>query len=499
MRTGNRFLVLGCIAAILAAFIGCAPAPQAPAGDSVYDKIDAWVQAGMSASGVPGLSLAIVKGADIVYMKGYGTADSTGRAVTPQTPFMLASVSKSITALCVLQLVEAGTVSLDAPATTYLPQFKTLGGSVSGTITVRQLLNQTSGLSNYSGNLLNHEDGVKPLDSLVGELAGMKLASPPGSAFYYSNANYVVLAAIVEHVSGMLYADYVNGHVFQPLGMTSSGVEATGKLKESMAAGHQPWFGVQLPAPPYSPVACLNNISTAEDMSHYLLALMNGGTFGGVSVLKPESVAEMQKPAAVMKPGVSYAMGLEVDTTRSYAVIRHPGDARDFNANIAILPGDKWSIIVLQNTNWLGMEGETGAIIAGIEDILEGGTPAAKFINPGTIRILFDIIYIVSLFFLLRAILRLGIFKRKIALDSKNKLRRRLIPVIMNNLTVPIGILLFVPMAFSANWAIGLQNAPDFSLMMIAISALLLALGASKIVIIVRTSARRTRDTAETV
>ena len=109
------------------------------------DRIDAYIHSRMQIAGIPGLALGVIYGDQIVYLKGYGIAGPDARAVTPQTPFILGSTSKSFTALAVMQLVEAGKIDLDAPVTRYLSWFRTSNAAASDQITVRNLLNQIVG------------------------------------------------------------------------------------------------------------------------------------------------------------------------------------------------------------------------------------------------------------------------------------------------------------------------------------------------------------------
>ena len=118
-----------------------AAGPVAPNPDDLDTiAVDRYVAARMSATAMPGLALAVVKGDDVVYLKGYGRADPSGRPVTPQTPFVIGSITKPFTALGIMQLVEAGKVDLDAPVQRYLPWFRVADPSASQLITVRQLL-----------------------------------------------------------------------------------------------------------------------------------------------------------------------------------------------------------------------------------------------------------------------------------------------------------------------------------------------------------------------
>ena len=109
-------------------------------------SIDAYVAARMRSARIPGVALAIVQGERIVYLRGYGRADQSGRPVTPETPFIIGSITKSMTALAVMQLVEDGLVELDAPVQRYIPWFRLADPAASAQITVRMLIDQTSGI-----------------------------------------------------------------------------------------------------------------------------------------------------------------------------------------------------------------------------------------------------------------------------------------------------------------------------------------------------------------
>jgi CubicO group peptidase (beta-lactamase class C family) len=140
-------------------------------------------------------STAIVHGDRIVHFKGFGKADNSGRAVTPQTSFILGSVSKSFTALTVMQLVEAGKVQLDAPVQRYILWFQVADPVASAMITVRQLLNQTSGLPASAGNSIYDGPAAQRIEHAVRGLQTVQLDRPIGSSFEYIDINYVVLGA----------------------------------------------------------------------------------------------------------------------------------------------------------------------------------------------------------------------------------------------------------------------------------------------------------------
>ena len=142
--------------------------------------VDDYITARMETAHIPGLSVAIVQGDQIVYLKGYGQADPSGRPVTPQTPFIIGSISKTFTALAVMQLVESGKVDLDAPVQRYLPWFRVADPEASAQITVRNLLNHTSGLPQKADTFLWTDQDAGVLERSVRYLKTVALARPIG-------------------------------------------------------------------------------------------------------------------------------------------------------------------------------------------------------------------------------------------------------------------------------------------------------------------------------
>src|SRR5512136_1383352 len=141
-----------------------------------YEAIDAYVEGQMHRLHIPGVSLAIVEGDKIVHVRGFGRARPGGEAPTPQTPFFIGSVTKSITALAVMQLVETGKVELDAPVQRYLPWFRVADPQASAQITVRHLLHQTSGFSMMDGSitLADFDDRPDATERQARALASLK-------------------------------------------------------------------------------------------------------------------------------------------------------------------------------------------------------------------------------------------------------------------------------------------------------------------------------------
>src|SRR5947207_4315974 len=146
----SRNVVASVVACLFALMLLLSTALSAAATTSSNEpdiaSIDAFVSSQMQADHIPGVALGLVHNDQVMHLRGFGSADQSGRAVTPQTPFILGSVSKSFTALAIMQLVEAGKIELDAPVQRYLPWFRVADPVASARITVRHLLSHTSGI-----------------------------------------------------------------------------------------------------------------------------------------------------------------------------------------------------------------------------------------------------------------------------------------------------------------------------------------------------------------
>ncbi|MBV8529987.1 MAG: beta-lactamase family protein, partial [Candidatus Eremiobacteraeota bacterium] len=185
----------------------------------VAERLDGFVASTLGAAGDPGVAVVVVNSHGVVSCRGFGH-DGDGNPVTCDTPFALASLTKSVTAIAAMQLAESRSIELDAPVTRYLPWFAVMGPPAAG-ITVRDLLNQRSGFDTASGlaYLAVPASAKMTLEARVRALAAVRVGRP-GERFQYSNANYDVLGAIVEARSGMAYQSYVRNRVLAPLGVT---------------------------------------------------------------------------------------------------------------------------------------------------------------------------------------------------------------------------------------------------------------------------------------
>jgi CubicO group peptidase (beta-lactamase class C family) len=350
MKITSHIIILACLASATA----LASSLQVPAPD--FAAIDAYVVAQMKGLRIPGLALAIVHGDQVVHLKGYGVADPSGRAVTPQTPFILGSLSKSFTALAIMQLVELDKVELDAPVQRYLPWFRVADEAASGEITVRHLLNQTSGLSTKTGRAFqgNPDSSDGALEAVVRALRDVSLTEEPvGKAYQYSTVNYAVLGLIVQAVSVQSFEDHVQEHIFSPLDMRTSYTSQSAAQAHGLASGYRYWFGQPIAADlpdnrSLRPAGYL--ISTVEDMAHYLIAQLNDGRYAGQTLISPQGIADMHQPAVSQGDDQSfYGMGWKIGQTGGVSSIWHDGSTFNYYANMTLVPSEGWGIVILQN------------------------------------------------------------------------------------------------------------------------------------------------------
>jgi CubicO group peptidase (beta-lactamase class C family) len=324
-----------------------------------FSAIDAFLQRRMEQAAIPGIALAIVRNDHILHLQGFGVADAAGTPITPQTPFLLGSVSKSFTALAIMQLVEAGHVNLEVPVRHYLPWFRVADSDASGRITIHHLLNQTSGLSPRTGQLLltDNDRGDDALERHVRALSTATLSHPVGAVFQYSNANYIVLGMVIQAISGESYEQYIEKHIFGPLRMQRSFTSPLDAARNGLATGHRLWFGHPVAA---RDIPCGRGllpsghlISTAEDLAHYLVAHLNGGRYEDSSLLSKDRMAQLYQPTEARGSiKSSYDRGWVVkDIPDIGRVVWHGGDLPHFHAEVWLLPESGWGVALLMNMN----------------------------------------------------------------------------------------------------------------------------------------------------
>lgn len=351
-----------------------------PTGPADTATVDRWLGDQLRDAGIPGGALVIVRDGRIVDERGFGTADPSGRPVTATTPFVIGSLSKSITALAVMQLVDAGTVDLDAPVRRYLPGFRVADAAATDRITVRDLLTHTSGLPTAVG-IAPLTTPATTLEARVRDLATAQLASEPGTSYAYSNANYLVLGRLVEVVSGEAFGADVRTHVFEPLGMAHAATDRATAETSGLTDAHRLWFGLAdghapLDRPDLVPAGWIS--ASADDLGRLLIAELDGGRYEGRSVVSPSAAREMQTGTVPTGTGDErMGMGWVSSTLDGERIVAHAGSTTDMAAIQIMVPGRRLGVAVLFNAQSALYEllHKPDAIGQGVVSLLLGHQP----------------------------------------------------------------------------------------------------------------------------
>jgi len=344
---------------------------SAAIGQSKSDDIDALLDQYLSYGKFNGSAL-VAKDGEVILKKGYGMANMEWDIPnSPQTKHRLGSITKQFTAMLIIQLASDGKLDLQAPITTYLPEYpKTTGDQ----ITTHHLLTHTAGIPNYTSfPKFFEEDSRDPYspEEFTKKFQDMELEFTPGERFNYSNSGYFLLGLLVEKLSGKTYEEMLTEHIFSPLGMKDSGFDHHSNILKNRATGYEK-NGSEFINAPYLdmsiPYAAGSLYSTVEDLYLWDQALYT-------NKLLPQKYMDMYfKPYIPAFGSFHYAYGWMTsnealgNTTDSIAVISHGGGINGFNTQISRSPSDQSLIVLLNNTGGAPLGQITQAILGIIND-----------------------------------------------------------------------------------------------------------------------------------
>jgi CubicO group peptidase (beta-lactamase class C family) len=323
------------------------------------DQLDDYIRSRMEIRHIPGLSVAVVKDGKVLLAKGYGLANvELFVPATENTVYQLASVTKQFTATAIMMLVEEGKIFLDDKITKHLDGLPIAWGSV----TVRHLLNHTSGIKSYTSapNFSKTARQDYTREEIIKLIAEAPMDFAPGDRWAYNNTGYFLLGMIIEKVSGKEYGAFLNERIFQRLGMTSTRVNDLTEIIKNRATGYT-WQKDRLrngeyvsPTQPFSAGALT---STVLDLTKWDAALYTE------RVLKQSSLEQMWTPTKLNDGRTrGYGFGWEMDVYRTRRRIAHGGGIQGFSTYICRFLDDKLTVIVLTNQD----SGEAEYLAAGI-------------------------------------------------------------------------------------------------------------------------------------
>ncbi len=409
-----------------------------PPDPSFEETLDNLLSDTASRLSIPALSVAVARDNETVYHR------TIGENLTTESRFQIGSVSKSFTALAVMQLAEAGRINLDAPVSTYITEFE-----VSDRITVRHLLNQVSGMTEF-----DYMSSLPPdasFEDLVQDMNGITPSHPPGEHFAYFNQNYSLLGLVVERTSGIPYAQYLEKQIFRPLGLAH-----TCALGDADLSGHLSVFGFSVARPEpvirYDiPAGYLT--STAQDMVWYLEAIRTAHPDTGVS---PEGIAQMMDADP-------YGMGWMAGTISGRPAVHHGGSLPGFSTNAVMLTEDGTSIAILMNKQHM-----FNALVF-YPDLTEAVVSVLTGQNPQDRLHLFWLVRLVLLFFLLNVLANLRAIGKLLFRPDRHTTLQRSIAV-GRRLLLALALILLIPMGArillgrGVTWHLAFLLMPDMIL-----------------------------------
>jgi D-alanyl-D-alanine carboxypeptidase len=315
----------------------------------------AWLDGQMISRHLPGVAIGVVADQELIWSKGFGFADTATKVpMTPQTKFRMASHSKLFTATAIMQLREQGKLRLDDPVSQHLPWFRVKPADPDDPpITIEELLTHSSGLQREAGahwttfNFPTSEE----LRTLMSD---REAAYSPETRWKYSNLAYSIAGMVIEAVSGQRWADYVQQHIYQPLGMTNSSVDKNvgglavgyGRLTPDFTRAVNPFIDARGMA------AATGITSTVDDMAKFVSAQFRKGRRGGQNILSTGSLRQMHRIRMLENNWTQgNAIGFAVRRERDKVFVSHGGSYPGYQTNTLMQLDGKVGVIVLTNSD----------------------------------------------------------------------------------------------------------------------------------------------------
>jgi CubicO group peptidase (beta-lactamase class C family) len=312
---------------------------------------------------VAGLAVGVVRDGSLAWFHGHGVADiESGTPVGEDTVFRIDSITKTITAIAVMQLQERGLVDLDTPASDYLRAYRLIPAKASfRPATLRHLLTHTAGVRavRKPSDLLRPALGWgapvgRPAPSLAEYYrGGLHVDVEPGTRWAYSNHGFATLGQIVEDVSGIALGRYLRERVFSPLGMEHSDLVRSERVRPRLATGYALRSrGLKAVTDrEIVPAGGGSVYSTTSDMARYVAALLGGGANEHGSVLQPETLARMFEPHYQPDPRVpGMGLGFWRDQAGGVRTVGHDGIWNGFHSAMVLAPGEGIGVVAFTNT-----------------------------------------------------------------------------------------------------------------------------------------------------
>ena len=328
--------------------------------------IDAFVNRVMAMNVTPGLAIAVVKGNEPVIVKGYGFADlERQRAVTANTGFYTASITKAFTALTLKLMEQRGLLKLDDPVSKYLPTLQMGAGLHSDSITIRQLLSHTHGIENSGPVTWRTSSTGEQSNKILFDLIREHKRSEAGTNYRYTNVGYNLAGLIIDDITKGSWKNVMQVQVLNPMGMTSTRSRVSLYDSSALAMPYTVTADGKFVRVHYSKAddnmhAAGGLVSTANDMAKWLEVQMNAGMLDGKQIFPAAIIAETQRKHVDVPggrgdmPQTGYGLGWSLNTFSGEQIISHGGGFSEFRALLAFAPQHKIGVAVLINNAKIG-------------------------------------------------------------------------------------------------------------------------------------------------
>lgn len=332
----------------------------------VRDSLDTYLKRTMQQWQVPGMAVCIVKDGKVVLMKGYGTRNEKGEAVDENTLFMIASNTKAFTATALATLEQEKRLSLDDKLTKYFPWFRMYDSLATRDVTIRDAITHRLGLETFQGDMLNWGSNLTRRQ-VMEKMAVHKPVYPFRYHYGYCNAGFVAAAEVIPAVTDTSWDDFLYYRIFNPLGMSRTSTTVAAIRKDSNASEAFTVVNDKIVKIEYANVdnlgAAASINSSVNDLSKWMLMLLDSGRVAGKQVIPYAAIRETRTPQTVVNQvgrGLPtnfslYGLGWFLEDYNGRKLVRHDGGANGFVTSVCLVPSENLGIAILTNTdaNWL--------------------------------------------------------------------------------------------------------------------------------------------------
>ena len=415
-----------------------------------YDSVSKMLEKDIKENHIPSMAVIVVNRDEVIFSKTYGNCENI------DTPFIIGSMSKSFTALSIMKLVEENKIDINKSISTYIDTSLYFKNKEDGDkITVKQLLNQNSGIGTYQ------------------KLGSLKITRNYGK-YEYSNANYNLLGKIIESVSNESYSDYIKKNILKPLGMNHTGTTLEEGNKNGLIKGYQNYFGIPIAESPNYPTDDNSWIqvpagfisSSASDMGKYLQMYLNQGS----NIITEDSISKMFYDN-IPQDDIDrdyYGMGWVYTKYYSKPLLTHSGLVENYTSKMFIIPEDNIGIVILVNMNdYLVTNNLLEDIVKPILGEEKPNVPDHLYLKN---HLLFDVIYLVITIIAIYPIVTIKKWK------NKNKTKKLYILDIVRHLIFPL-LLVLLPVVINVPFWVIWNFVKDLALILIINSILMFSTG----------------------